>query len=501
MNPIFKRATKATQSKYFNLTFIYKNKKIEKKFENIKGSTYKDAITSISPYLTSDEISNDINQRKKLELDNDAYLDFEISSIGKYMSFNSKINQLDEIKVYDTYLTQDSFLDRVNPDKTLANDLQNHLFSSKNNFFDFFIEKQSKVSLTREPNKPSIDSILERINKYGFESNKIGMSTLVSTMNFLTNYKYNTNFNYKIQVKDKDVVEPRITWFQNISLQEKRYILGNLEEYDCSHETTTDFSEYQVVKELLNNDDIRFTKINNNSQVSNLESDYNKIINEFYSYSNTSNTQYGNIVIKSGINNNKLIIDSFSKNVEKIKKDIIEQQDVLYHSFINSKKAKIIQDDDKEDKIIKNIKLSKLFRLETEYANKITSLLLQNDSKSRFLLKYQHSIRSDIFKLFHLLRRSSQSKELILNRHQLGLFYSNGFAIVCLYSRPFYGEVESSFNHLVASKVYNLNSSKNGTWEVKEDIEEFVTLLHTYVFSYSEEIETIKDIYDMKNKV
>lgn len=493
---VLKKLTKNNNVKNVNLSLIYKDKKIDKTFKNIPGSTLKDFIVSISPYLNSEQNSEaEIN----LSLDNDAYLSYEIASEGKYLLMDQCVRPYNDLKVYDGVLTEESFLDRINPDKSLRETLHNHLFFNKNNFFDFFTSRQQKIIKERNANPISFDQIQESVSKYSSFETSPSISTFSSIMSFLIDFKYSSKYDHVIEAKNTEQNFPSICWTQNLSMHQQRHILGHVDtvnSFDIEEFTKSDlyekFGEVFTLSSILNSDDKRYVKLDNSKTYDNLQLNQSVFISDVTEYINSN--RKGNIQVKGVDYKN-----SIKQKVDKHIKEILADQDKIYNEFFEKEEAKRLMNDETEDKLIKKIKFSKLFRLETELANRLFKELL-SFSHLKFNLHFEKTFKKETFQLFHLLRRFSQTRENLSNRHQFGFFFSNGFATVNMFSRPFYGEVESSINHLASSRIFNLSINETGEFIFKEEIQEFIKLIEAYIFSYTDEVEALKDIYDMSNK-
>lgn len=484
----------SAKSKIINVELLYKNKKIEKDFENIQGSTWKDLIASVSPYLTTDIISDSVKERKKLNIDNDAYLNYELSYKGKYINLDSEVKSKSML-VYDSYLSYESFLDRVNPSKDKSSELEKLLFNKNENFFDYFKEKQENVSSQRLnmaiTNKSyDADVISKRLNKFSsFQSNS-GLSGLSTILSFLISNGFKIKYGNSYESKNSDKIMPHIEWTQDFSNYNRRYIFGHVEEFNIdtnqeSKEKIYSQIEKIVLKKILNTDDLRYINIDNNKKITDISITNSFLLEMIKEISNEN----GKINDKKG----------FANEMVTIKKDILDIQDEIYSSFIISNKYLQIRADQFEDKVIKSIISSKLYLLEVEYSFRLIKNIIENNNTSKFHIYYKPIVQKKVFDLFHILRKFSQRKEERSKRHQFGIYYINGFASICIWSRPFDLEVETSFSHAVTSKIFNLNCDLNGNFENEKDLSEFVKLINLYSYSYSEEVEALKDIWDRRS--
>lgn len=548
----------------FNIDIIYKKQVFKKNLDFKKSSNMllHSLINDINYYIYNKKFPN-YTSRQKSEVNDLAYLEFDVAKDNKYITLdnidyetqkdpkfkkiknNSKNNKFNvtnfnnsTIKLYDRYLTIDSYLDRINSyksekivkfnsnDKNLNKDVidnigplkieknvLDYLFKNTHNFFDFFLNKQKNMSNIRSVGYLSSNTLLKQIKEtaehYGGSKSIEYWTTFFSFMN---EFKYKISFDYTFKNNLDIDITPDLCLYQNISEFQKRLILGRFFE----HNDNINFAELAnelLFMSILNNDDTRFINIDNNLKINDLSTNINLVssllrnqnlnevlsnFNNEISIENTNESTFSDLI---NISQTSFILD---KNSELIinnhKQEILKNQNSIYSRYLQSEPFLHLINNNNTDNTSKNIRSSKLFALELELAKKIIDYLIQNDSYTSFRLIYEKLIKNDIFNLYSDLRQLAMNNSMMQVRHQLGFYLFNGFIILCMWTRPTYSMVEYSiYRHVECSRIYNININKNGLFECEKDVEEFLDIINCYVYSMDREVETIKDIYDNKN--
>lgn len=472
-----------------SVQLIYKNRMFSKKVKEGESIALNSIINSIKSHITGEDTSiKPYGSDKKQKIDNAFHRNYEIEYKGKYVkatALNTDFDQKFPFRVFDSKLNRVSFLDRVDPQRQKANELSDHLLNnkSKNSFFDFFLQKQGKISLQRGESFPNASEIAKKIQEFSnFEENQ-GMSAFTTLMMFLADYKYRAILDQKFEIKRDETIYPSISWSQNLSHTEKRFIFGKHLTIPLEGASFA-LASILVLKAILNKDDLRYVGIDNAKKVQSLNSNLENTLAEL----NHHLQETDNLKIKVNCSKSQFGPEVIEQ-LKTIRANILENQDQLHKDWL--KKLEI---NSNEDPVVANIKKSKLYCLEVNLTQKVLTLLIRYDSQTKFRLSFSSKLEKAVFDFFNEIRQISKINKMSLNKHQIGIIYFSGYAIILYYERPAHNYLESSFHHLECSKVFNLNV-KDSKFEIPEDAADFLKTVHTYAFSLNREIETIKNIH------
>lgn len=547
------------------------------------SSDKENGLKSTTDYnkLLSKRSKKNINNQKVNKTSNFKY---EVAYDGKYLPNNFLVNDLDGKKSIDIIpfdLTKDTFIKRLihsqsageniskpkcyttlqdyekeskekeknkvnklndkSKDKEKESDetylsicdkLEKHLFNPEVNFFDYFLEKQSKIAMNRSDKVSSHQKLLERmLNFTNIEGYTSQDSKFVANFSFLDQYNYKLHREYTIYPLERnpsntdyilekeynfaDTVLPNLqkqflndasanlsslnTLKANFYTQTKRVcIIPTKMEYPY-YPIKSNFHESILLKKILDNDDKRYVNPKNTINITKLDLPKEYISNAFSEYVNeikkNRNSKYSINISDLSVGNKKNTnTNSDFDSLETIISEVLKNQDTVFKEFTEKRVPQIKE----RDGVVYNIRTCKLFALESEVIKRLFSELVEKDPITKFRVNLEQNLYEDLFINYDLLRKLSKTRENLENRHQLGIFYFNGFAVVSMYSRPTFGKVENTVKHLDCSKAYNLNIDYvNRKFANEQDVKDFIDLVHIYTLSDSREIEAIKDLHYM----
>jgi hypothetical protein len=444
---------------------------------------------------------------------------FEMSYASKYLNLSRVI--LTDFKpkcsfhIHDKELTLKSLLIRVNcmrkKEKYFEKDIIKHLINNENNFFEIIKNAQIDVSNERTKFDFNINEYLDKIKKFSSIEEKIpDQAQLDIDMLIFEDMKFDSQTDVKIEPSEMlSVVADRIysksiivnnyiinkmypfLKNQDYFINRKKAFYTTLQSFDPKININMKELKKNLLKRIIDKDDLRYSKTNPINETilikdfKNFDFYYEMAIETIENNNKTTN-------VITNINKEYLNKDALKSSFEEIKQEVNKNQEEIH--IIHLENYKNI-DNSKKDPVVYHVVTTRLFSLEKEITVRLIKKLFEMDVAVRFNLGYNTSLIDKLFINFDLLRRASRLPENVHDRCHFGIVYINGYAILTNYTRPYYGLVEHNPLCVNASRVYNLNlNSEGSSFYNKEDVIEFVRILHILNYSEPREIEELKHI-------